>query len=129
MQGRDNRSPHLILSMVRNLPIESLLSATLSAQHEVALRELKSKMTEQEYEELVSEVEAEDELSKLIHEKQAWTLPNILLAMQVNQQAPGDEAIVGPSVWTEEEKVDEQDDMKAKVASFFKQMGGIDSGS
>ena len=86
-------------------------------------------MTEQEYEELVSEVEAEDELSKLIHEKQAWTLPNILLAMQVNQQAPGDEAIVGPSVWTEEEKVDEQDDMKAKVASFFKQMGGIDSGS
>ena len=129
MQGRDNRSPHLILSMVRNLPIESLLSATLSAQHEVALREFKSKMTEQEYEELVSEVEAEDELSKLIHEKQAWTLPNILLAMQVNQQAPGDEAIVGPSVWTEEEEVDEQDDMKAKVASFFKQMGGIDSGS
>ena len=129
MQGRDNRSPHLILSMVRNLPIESLLSATLSAQHEVALREFKSKMTEQEYEELVSELEAEDELSKLIHEKQAWTLPNILLAMQVNQQAPGDEAIVGPSVWTEEEKVDEKDDMKAKVASFFKQMGGIDSGS
>lgn len=129
MQGRDNRSPHLILSMVRNLPIESLLSATLSAQHEVALRELKSKMTEQEYEELVSELETEDELSKLIHEKQAWNLPNILLAMQVNQQAPGDEAIVGPSVWTEEEKVDEKDDMKAKVASFFKQMGGIDSGS
>ena len=128
IQGRDKRSPLVLLSMARNLPEGSLLSARLSAQHELHLREMKQTMSDEEFQELVESQSEMSDLERLTSERMSWNLQNSLTAMLVNMLAPGEEAVIGPSAWlkqeADEQKNDEEEPKPGRLQSFFAQMGG-----
>lgn len=128
LQGRDTRSPVVILSMARNLPEGSYLSARLSAQHEITMREIKKTMNAEDFESLIKSQEDLSDLDRLTSERMSWTLHNSLTALLVNLSAQGDKPVVGPSTWldskSEVETQESEGGNPGRLQSFFAQMGG-----
>lgn len=128
LQGRDNRSPRVILSMARNLPEGSYLSARLSARHELTLREMKKALSTEDFDALMASQEELDDIDRLTSERMSWTLNNSLTAMLVNLATHAEEAVVGPAAWLDQKGESEQepseDGKPGRLQSFFAQIGG-----
>lgn len=124
LQGRDNRSPVVILSMARNLPEGSPLVSVLSAQNELALRELKENIPADEYDEIIRQMNDIPELDRLVSEKRIWTWTNTLLAMQLNRSRSSEnEPVLGPEyMWPDKQKnkaKEEREPKKSMLENFF----------
>lgn len=128
LQSRDTRSPLVILSMARNLPEGSLLTARLSAQHELALRDFEAQMSSEEFKEFQSEIEGMEDIDRLTSEKQMWTMVPSLIAEQINLSVDSKEPVAGPLAMRkrmEDKKAELEAPEKGSLLSqFFKTMGG-----
>jgi hypothetical protein len=84
MAGNKPHSPAAILAMLRHLPEGCVYTATITAQRELELKELRRRKADGEDVEIPESGELPD-LERLIQEKRTWTLLPSLMAEQLNR--------------------------------------------